>query len=57
MNQRKKQVTNSWRLDETFIKVSGNHRFLYRAVDKQGNTIDFLLTKNKNERFCSEVLK
>jgi putative transposase len=47
MNQHKKQVTNSWRLDETYIKVSGNERFLYRAVDKQGNTIDFLLTKRR----------
>jgi putative transposase len=45
MNQRKKQITNSWKLDETYIKVSGKDRFLYRAVDKQGNTIDFLLTK------------
>jgi putative transposase len=45
MNQRKKQITNSWKLDETYIKVSGKDRFLYRTVDKQGNTVEFLLTK------------
>jgi putative transposase len=44
MNQRKKQITNSWKLDETYIKVSGKDRFLYRT-DKQGNTVDLLLTK------------
>ena len=31
MNQRKKQVTNSWRLNETYIKVSGKDRFLYSS--------------------------
>jgi putative transposase len=44
MNQRKKQITNSWKLDETYIKVYGKDRFLYRT-DKQGNTVDLLLTK------------
>ncbi|MEP5338347.1 MAG: DDE-type integrase/transposase/recombinase [Algibacter sp.] len=47
MNKRKKQVTHSCRLDETYIKVAGKDRFLYRAVDKQRNTIDFLLTKRR----------
>jgi len=57
MNQRKKQVANSWRLDETYIKVAGKYRYLYGAVDKQGNTIDFLVNQKKNERFCSKVLE
>jgi len=35
MNRRKKRVTNSWRLDKTYIKVAGKDRYLYRAVDKQ----------------------
>ena len=34
-------------MDETYIKVKGNWRYLYRAVDKQGNTVDFLLTKRR----------
>ncbi len=56
MNQSKKQVTNSWRLDETYIKVSGKDRFLYRAVDKQGNTIDFLLTKRRMKGSAQKFL-
>ena len=45
MHRRKRQVCTSWRMDETYIKVGGKDRYLYRAVDKYGDTIDFLLTK------------
>ncbi|NQY11174.1 MAG: IS6 family transposase [Flavobacteriales bacterium] len=47
MNKRKYQTGDSWRMDETYIKVAGQDRFLYRAVDKEGNTVDFLLTKRR----------
>ncbi|MBL4707472.1 MAG: IS6 family transposase, partial [Flavobacteriales bacterium] len=40
-------VGNSWRMDETYIKVGGKDRFLYRAIDKDGNTVGFLLTKRR----------
>jgi putative transposase len=56
MHQRKKQVTNSWRLDETYIKVSGNDRFLYRAFDKQDNTTDFLPTKRRMKGSAQKFL-
>ncbi|NQY44026.1 MAG: IS6 family transposase [Legionellales bacterium] len=56
MNRCKKQVTNSWRLDETYIKVAGKDRYLYRAVDKQGNTIDFLLTKRRMKGSAQKFL-
>ena len=46
-NKRKKVVGKRWRMDETYIKVKGQWRYLYRAVDKQGHTIDFLLTKRR----------
>ncbi len=39
----KRLVGKSWRMDETCIKVKGSWQYLYRAVDKAGNTIDFLL--------------
>jgi transposase-like protein len=39
-----KPTSKSWRLDETYMKVNGRDRFLYRAVDSSGQTIDFLLT-------------
>ena len=47
MHKSKNTVGNSWRMDETYIKVGGKDRYLYRAVDKQGNTVDFLLTKRR----------
>jgi putative transposase len=37
-------------LDETYIKIGGNDRYWYRAVDKQGNTVDFLLTATRDRR-------
>ena len=42
-------VDSSWRVDETYIKVKGQWRYLYRAVDKQGQTVDFLLSKNRDK--------
>jgi transposase, IS6 family len=43
-----KPTNRSWRLDETYIKVKGQERFLYRAVDSAGQTIDFLLTARRD---------
>jgi hypothetical protein len=44
-----KPTNKSWRLDETYIKVKGQDRFLYPAVDSSGQTIDFLLTAKPRE--------
>ena len=44
----KKPVGNSWRMDETYIKVNGVWVYLYRAVDSLGNTIEFLLRQNRD---------
>ncbi len=41
-HRRKHPVWVSWRMDETYIKVKGQWRYLYRAVDKQGQTIERL---------------
>ena len=49
MHKRKFQAGDSWRMDETYIKVAGKDRYLYRAVDKNGNTVDFLLTKRRQK--------
>jgi putative transposase len=38
----------SWRMDEMYIRVNGAWKYLYRAVDKQGKTVDFLLTAKRN---------
>ena len=45
----KRKVGSSWRMDETYIKVKGEWCFLYRAVDKEGETIDFMLSKKRDE--------
>lgn len=39
----------SWRMDKTYIKIKGEWHYLYRAVDKDGNTIDFMLSKKRDE--------
>jgi len=36
-----KPTNGSWRVDETYIKVKGEYKYLYRAVDSNGKTIDF----------------
>ena len=40
--RRKRPVGSSWRMDETYIKVRGQWKYLYRAVDRDGDTVDFL---------------
>jgi transposase-like protein len=49
-HRRKRPVWVSWRLDETYIKVRGLWVYLYRAVDKTGQTIDFLLTEKRDQQ-------
>ncbi len=56
MHRRKRQVCNSWRMDETYVKVGGKDRYLYRAVDKFGYTIDFLLTKRRMKGSAQKFL-
>jgi putative transposase len=47
----------SWRLDETYSKVKGAWRYLYRAVDKHGQTMDFLLTEHRDKEAAFQFLK
>ncbi|SOE97442.1 Transposase (or an inactivated derivative) [Burkholderia sp. D7] len=46
---RKRPVGKSWRVDETYVKVKGQWKYLYRAVDKAGNTVDFLLRAHRDK--------
>lgn len=54
-------TNGSWRVDETYIKVKAGWKYLYRAVDSTGNTLDFLLCAKRNckaaKRFLSKALK
>jgi transposase-like protein len=56
-HRRKRPVWVSWRLDETYIKVKGQWRYLYRAVDKHGQTIDLLLTEHRDKEAALRFLK
>ena len=56
------KLTNDfWRVDETYIKVKGEWKYLYRAVDSEGNTVDFLLTSKRDKKaakkFFNKALK
>ena len=46
----KRPVGCSWRLDETYVKVKGVWKYLYRAVDKAGSTVDFLMTAKRDRK-------
>jgi transposase-like protein len=56
-----RSVGGSWRCDETYIKVKGRWTYLYRAVDKQGRTVDFLLSERRDvaaaKRFFRNAIK
>jgi transposase-like protein len=60
-NHYPRSVGDSWRVDETYIKVRGQWVYLYRAVDKEGRTVDFLLSKRRDvaaaKRFFSRATK
>jgi len=52
-----RKPNRSWRVDETYVRVAGRWTYLYRAVDSEGNTIDFMLSPNRDltaaKHFCS----
>ena len=54
---RKRLVGGSWRLDETYVKVKGCWKYLYRAVDKAGATVDFLLTAKRDRKAALRFLR
>jgi hypothetical protein len=47
MQARKRPTATSWRVDETYIKVKGRWNYLYRAVDRTGQTLDFMLSERR----------
>ena len=54
---KKRPMGKSWRMDETYIKIKGQWKYLYRAVDKNGQTIDFLLTAHRDKKAALRFFK
>ncbi|MCQ6531038.1 IS6 family transposase, partial [Bacillus mycoides] len=52
-----KQTNNSWKVDETYIKIKRKDMYLYRAVDSEGNTIDFYLSKKRDTKAAYAFMK
>ncbi|SIT41222.1 transposase [Paraburkholderia piptadeniae] len=60
-HRHKRPVGTSWRMDETYVKVGGQWKYLYRAVDKAGTTVDFLLRARRDKaaarRYFEKAIK
>ena len=55
--ERKHPVGSSWRMDETSVRIKGAWKYLYRAVDKAGATVDFLLTAKRDRKAAVRFLR
>jgi len=60
-NSRKRAVTGRWHIDETYVRVRGQWRYLYRAIDSNGDTVEFWLSERRNltaaKRFLRKAFK
>jgi len=52
-----KPTNDSWRTDETYIKIKGTWHYLYRAVDSNGNTIDFFLSEKRDKKAAKKFFR
>ena len=52
-----KKTNDSWRMDETYIKIKGKNCYLYRVVDSSGKTIDFYVSENRDKNAAKEFFK
>ena len=55
-HKRNPKTAVSWRMDETYIKVKGKWTYYYRAIDKLGKTLDFMLPEHRDEAAVTAFL-
>ena len=56
-SRRRGQAGVSWYLDETYIKVGGHWRYLYRAIDRDGNLLDSMLSEHRDKHAARRFLR
>jgi len=52
-----KPTNDSWRMDETYLKIKGKNAYLYRAVDSKGKTIDFFVSEHRDKDAAKNFFK
>lgn len=52
----KSGIRESWKVDETYVKVKGKWKYLYRAITKSGKTLDFYLSSTRNAKAAKRFL-
>jgi transposase-like protein len=52
-----KPTNDSWRMDETYLKIKGVNHYLYRAVDSEGQTIDFWLSDHRDKKTAKKFFR
>jgi transposase-like protein len=56
-NARKRAVTGKWHIDETYIKVRGRWTYLYRAIDSNGDTVEFWFSERRDLIAAKRLLR
>ena len=57
VKQHLKKANDSWKLDETYVKIKGKWQYLYRAIDKSGQTLDWMLSRYRNKKSAKRFFK
>ena len=57
LKRRRAQPGDKWHLDEVFLNIGGERRYLWRAVDQHGHTLDILVTSKRDKRAAKRFLR